>query len=210
MQLFAHPSRYQEGGEQCVTLLWRSSHGDTGPRLDDQQGTRFSLSLSRRIFLKASATAGGGLLLQAVLPPLGQIAKAALRQRPQNQAASLNAYISIAPHGIVTIMAKNPEIGQGVKTMLPMVIAEELDIDWKDVRVEQAPLDAAKFGRQFAGGSTATPLNYDPLRRVGAAARQMLISAAARAGASQPENARLTPASSASNERPLARLWCAG
>jgi isoquinoline 1-oxidoreductase subunit beta len=138
-----------------------------------------AFSPSRRIFLKASAIAGGGLLLQAVLPALTQAAMADSAATPADQTASLNAYIRIAPDGLVTIVSKNPEIGQGIKTMLPMVIAEELDVDWKSVRVEQAPLDAAKFGRQFAGGSTATPLNYDPLRRVGAAARQMLVATAA-------------------------------
>ena len=133
-------------------------------------------SPSRRIFLKASAIAGGGLLLQAVLPP---VMRGALAAAPADKVGALNAFIRIAPDGIVTIMSKNPEIGQGIKTMLPMVIAEELDVDWKNVRIEQAPLDESKFGRQFAGGSMATPLNYDPLRRIGAAGRQMLVAAAA-------------------------------
>ena len=130
---------------------------------------------SRRSFLKASAIAGGGLLLHAVLPGIARAAAAT----GGAETASLNAYVRIAPDGIVTIVAKNPEIGQGVKTMLPMLIAEELDADWDKVKIEQAGLDAEKFGRQFAGGSMATPLNWDPLRRVGAAGRQMLIAAAA-------------------------------
>jgi len=137
--------------------------------------TPSSRPFSRRVFLRASAAAGGGVLLQATLPPLAHVARAA----PQGEPASLSAFIRIAPDGIVTIMSKNPEIGQGIKTMLPMVIAEELDVDWQNVRVEQAPLNAVKFGQQFAGGSMATPLNYDPLRRVGAAGRQMLVTAAA-------------------------------
>jgi isoquinoline 1-oxidoreductase beta subunit len=124
----------------------------------------------RRTFLKVSALAGGGFMLRATLPRF-----AAADEKP----APLNAFVRIAPDGIVTIMSKNPEVGQGIKTMLPMVIAEELDADWKQVRIEQAPLNEASYGRQFAGGSMATPLNYDPLRRVGAAGRQMLISAAA-------------------------------
>jgi isoquinoline 1-oxidoreductase beta subunit len=153
-------------------------------------GAVAAFSPSRRIFLKASVTAGGGFLLQAVLPPLVQVAIADALAAPADHAASLNAFIRIAPDGIVTIMSKNPEIGQGIKTMLPMVIAEELDVEWKKVRVEQAPLDEASFGRQFAGGSMATPLNYDPLRRVGAAARQMLVLAAAQSWSVAPAECR--------------------
>jgi len=134
---------------------------------------------SRRAFLQASVAAGGGLLLQATLPPLVRGALAAGAEAA-GETAVLNAFVRIAPDGIVTIMSKNPEIGQGIKTMLPMVIAEELDVAWDNVRIEQAPLDTAKYGQQFAGGSRATPLNYDPLRRVGAAGRQMLVAAAAR------------------------------
>jgi isoquinoline 1-oxidoreductase subunit beta len=136
---------------------------------------------SRRAFLKISAISGGGFMLRAMLPSL---AKADVAAEP------LNAFIRIAPDGIVTIMSKNPEIGQGIKTMLPMVIAEELDVDWKQVRIEQARLDEAKYGRQFAGGSQATPLNYDPLRRVGAAGRQMLVTAAAQTWNVSPSECR--------------------
>jgi isoquinoline 1-oxidoreductase beta subunit len=125
---------------------------------------------SRRAFLKVGLAAAGGFLLDATLPAVARAASAA---------ASLNAYIHIAPDGIVTIASKNPEIGQGIKTMLPMLIADELDVDWKDVRIEQAMLDPARYGQQFAGGSRATPLNWEPLRRVGAAGRQMLVAAAA-------------------------------
>jgi isoquinoline 1-oxidoreductase subunit beta len=132
--------------------------------------------VSRRIFLSASVAAGGGLLLHATLPD-GACAETA--DRKTRTARPLNAFIAIAPNGVVTIIAKNPEIGQGVKTMLPMLIAEELDVDWKDVRTEQADLDVAKYGRQFAGGSTATPLNWEPMRRIGAAGRAMLVAAAA-------------------------------
>jgi isoquinoline 1-oxidoreductase beta subunit len=129
--------------------------------------------LTRRSFLEAGLAAGGGLLLSLRV----SLATAATQQPAASSA--LNAYVRIAPDGIVTIMAKNPEIGQGVKTMLPMLIAEELDAEWSAVRIEQADSDPDRYGRQFAGGSMATPLHWDPLRRVGAAGRQMLISAAA-------------------------------
>jgi len=134
-----------------------------------------SFVVSRRTFLKASVATGGGLLLQFALPALARAAAAATEQ----SGATLNAFVRIAPDGVVTILAKNPEIGQGVKTMLPMLIAEELDVDWEQVRIEQAGLDTDKFGQQFAGGSRATPINWEPLRRVGAAGRQMLATAAA-------------------------------
>ena len=132
------------------------------------------MRMNRRSFLQMTAVAGGGFLLglydrpwtralaQGVPPPLA----------PQ-------AFIRIAPDGVVTILARGPEIGQGVRTMLPMLIAEELDADWSTVRIEQADLDEAKYGPQFAGGSMSTPLGWEPLRRVGAVARQMLIAAAA-------------------------------
>ena len=137
------------------------------------------VNLSRRGFLRASAAIGGGLALEAVLP--GGASAAA------GESVGLTAFVRIAADGVVTILSKNPEIGQGIRTMLPMVIAEELDVAWKDVRIEQAPLNEAVFGRQHAGGSNSTPTNYDPLRRVGAAGRQMLVAAAAQGWSVAPE-----------------------
>src|SRR5690349_1948796 len=134
--------------------------------------------INRRDFLRVTAIAGGGMLLASYLTPVESAAEA-LAFNPTAADFTPNAFIRITPDGVVTIIAKNPEIGQGVKTMLPMIIADELDVDWKDVRIEQAGLDTTKYTAQFAGGSTATPTNWIPMRRVGAAGRAMLIAAAA-------------------------------
>src|ERR1044072_6855329 len=93
-------------------------------------------TMNRRNFLKIGATAGGGLLI-------GMEWLAACHPTASGPAAmqTLNAFIRIGTDGLITIMAPNPEIGQGVKTALPMIVAEELDVDWKNVIVEQAPLD---------------------------------------------------------------------
>jgi isoquinoline 1-oxidoreductase subunit beta len=133
-------------------------------------------SVSRRQFLSVSALAGGGLLLGArfaLTGPRGAGAAALYAE------ATLNAYVRITPDGLVTIVAQNPEIGQGVKTMLPMLIAEELDVSWDRVRVEQGDLDTELYRGQFAGGSMATPMHYESMRRVGAAGRALLVAAAA-------------------------------
>src|SRR6201987_5829908 len=99
------------------------------------------VSASRRDVLKAGAAAGGLLLTFSLAPKAGAQA-----------GQPLNAYVLIAPTGLVTVTAKNPEIGQGVKTSLPMLIAEELDVDWENVRIEQADNDPKLYTRQFAGG----------------------------------------------------------
>ncbi len=133
-------------------------------------------TVTRRDFLRVSAIAGGGILLATYVPGLmHRDAFGAGAAEP----GELNAFIRITPDGIITIAAKNPEIGQGVKTMLPMIIADELDADWKNVRVEQVGLNTDKYENQWAGGSTATPINWMPLRQVGAAGRAMLVAAAA-------------------------------
>jgi isoquinoline 1-oxidoreductase beta subunit len=135
------------------------------------------ISNSRRSFLRQSA-AGGSLLA------LGLYCGGAIAALAQDQAAgaaaefSPNVFIRIAQDGTVTLVSKQPEIGQGIKTSLPMVIAEELDIDWGDVRVVQGDLNPA-YGSQGAGGSTSTPTNYENFHRLGATARTMLVQAAA-------------------------------
>jgi isoquinoline 1-oxidoreductase subunit beta len=134
-------------------------------------------AFDRRTVLKASLLAGGGLALEALIPLPATVLEAS--ERNGVAAAQLSAFVSIAPDGTVTIVSKNPEIGQGVKTSLPMMVADELDCDWSQVRIEQADVDQRRYGEQSAGGSTATPKNWLPMRQTGAAARAMLVRAAA-------------------------------
>ncbi|MDE0947895.1 MAG: molybdopterin-dependent oxidoreductase, partial [Sphingobium sp.] len=126
--------------------------------------------LSRRGFISASLLAGGGLLFDLHVP---------VAQAADGTPVILNAFIRILPDNRVIIGAKNAEVGQGAKTMLPMMIAEELDVDWAQVSVEQTHADAAIFGGQSAGGSRTTPREWIPTRQAGAAARAMLVAAAA-------------------------------
>lgn len=138
-----------------------------------------TFAFSRRSFIKTTALAGGGMLIgfnlfEACKPNV----------EPSVDLANLNyhdfnAFIKISDEGKVTIFAPNPEIGQGVKTSMPMLIAEELDVAWRDVYIVQAPLDTKHYTRQLAGGSQSLRLAWNPLRQTGATARQMLVNAAA-------------------------------
>ncbi|MFT7246367.1 MAG: isoquinoline 1-oxidoreductase beta subunit [Candidatus Azotimanducaceae bacterium] len=131
-------------------------------------------NINRRNFLKVSALAGGGLMLEL------NLATSAIGAELGTLVGSkeLNVYVKIASDGQITIYSATPEMGQGIKTALPMIIAEEMGAKWEDVVVIDAPLDAKKFGMQGAGGSTSIPRNFDTMRRMGASAREMLIGAA--------------------------------
>ena len=141
--------------------------------------TSNKISFSRRSFLQTSALASGGMLVgfnlftackEDVKPPVD------LSLLDYND---FNAFIKISDEGKVTIFAPNPEIGQGVKTSMPMLIAEELDVAWEDVHVVQGKLDTKNYTRQVAGGSQSLRQGWTPLRQTGATARQMLVNAAA-------------------------------
>ena len=131
-------------------------------------------NLSRRSMLKVTGLAGGGFLL-------GQLAgsRAFAEETAQDLVVTgeLNAYIRVTSDGRITIYSAHPEMGQGIKTALPMIIAEELGAAWEDVEVLQSPVDEATFGRQGAGGSTSIPRNFDAMREMGASAREMFIGA---------------------------------
>jgi len=144
--------------------------------------TIVSTSYSRRSFLKTSALAGGGLMLSFSWLAGCASSDEELLTLPKEW-FDLNSYLKIGENGVVTIMSPNPEFGQNVITSMPMVVADELDVDWEDVIVEQAPHDPAKFPDamlgQFTGGSRGVATKWKALRTAGASARHMLRQAAA-------------------------------
>jgi isoquinoline 1-oxidoreductase beta subunit len=132
-------------------------------------------SPGRRNFIKVSATASGGLILG-----FNWLSACSPSTQGKQAAYDLNAFVEIDADGLVTLIAPNPEIGQGVKTSLPMLVAEELDVDWNKVKIAEAWLDTEKYTRQVAGGSASVRNSWEPFRKAGATARQMLINAAAK------------------------------
>lgn len=167
-----------------MSALHYADIGDVVPAVTGERAATFDMGVSadfrigkldRRQFLKLTGLVGGGLMLSFTTP----------RALASRTALQPNGYLKIDAAGIV-LYAKNPEIGQGVKTSLPMIVAEELDAAWEDVRVFQSAIDQDLYGTQFAGGSLSIPMNWDSLRRAGAAARAMLVDAAARRWGVEP------------------------
>ena len=143
--------------------------------------THIKTKIGRRSFIKNTSLAGGGLILgfswlNSCKP--NQAETTAVIEMPKEW-FEINAYLKIGDNGIVTILSPNPEIGQNVKTSMPMIVAEELDVDWANVIVEQAPLNTAAYNWQLAGGSQSIRSSWNNLRMAGATARHMLIAAAA-------------------------------
>jgi isoquinoline 1-oxidoreductase beta subunit len=134
-------------------------------------------SIDRRSFLKSSALAGGGLMLSFTW--LSAFKPDDKTSDPVKQWIEINGYIKITPDNIIKILNPNPEFGQNVMTSLPMILAEELEADWQKVVVEMGPHDSVKLGPQFTGGSNSVRMYWKPLREAGAAARNMLMQAAA-------------------------------
>ncbi len=143
--------------------------------------TQIKTQFNRRSFIKISAAAGGGMLIG-----FNWLAGCAPGTKPEEMVAvpnewfDINGYIKIGDTGMVTLYSPNPEIGQNVMTSMPMIVAEELDVDWKNVVVEQAPLNTGLYQNQFAGGSLSIRLSWNALRMAGATGKRMLLEAAAK------------------------------
>jgi len=144
--------------------------------------------LDRRAFLKVGVAAGGGLVVALYVPAVGA---ALSSQAPPSPAILPFAFLKIAPDNTITVIANHSEMGQGIYTVLPMLLNEELQADWSKIRVESAPVDAVYnhtvFPMQMTGGSTTTASEWDRFRKLGAAARLMLVSAAAQQWSVRPD-----------------------
>jgi isoquinoline 1-oxidoreductase subunit beta len=138
-----------------------------------------SKNIDRRSFLKSSALAGGGMMLSFSWFSQAKAAEKIIEKNAPEIWSELAAYIKITPDNVIKILVPNPEFGQNVMTSLPMIVAEELDCDWKNVVVEMGTHDNVKYGPQFTGGSNSVRMYWKPLRNAGAAARQMLVEATA-------------------------------
>lgn len=135
---------------------------------------------NRRQFLKTSAIASSGLVLSFQIMGKAKDEQGNQIDKADGDGVVFNSYLTINPDGTATIYSPNPETGQGIKTAFPMIVAEELDMDWNKINVVQAPLDTKRFERQVAGGSRSTPHSWKRLREAGATAKYMLVQAAAR------------------------------
>lgn len=135
-------------------------------------------SIGRRSFIKRSTIAGGGIMLSFNWLTSCELTPSQVKVLPKEW-FKINGFLKIGENGLVTIMSPNPEIGQNIKTSMPMIVAEELDANWDDVIVEQAPLNTSIFTRQIAGGSQSIRQGWESLRMAGATAREMLVQAAA-------------------------------
>ncbi|OMP32112.1 molybdopterin cofactor-binding domain-containing protein [Mangrovimonas sp. DI 80] len=140
--------------------------------------THIKTHFNRRSFLKVSAVGGAGLMLQ--FSWLSGLAHSSSNAEAVEGLFNINAFIRMNEDGTVTIMSPNPEIGQNVKTSMPLIVAEELDVDWDQVQVKQAPLDTEKYTRQLAGGSQSIRQGWDSLRMAGATARYLMLASAAK------------------------------
>jgi isoquinoline 1-oxidoreductase subunit beta len=148
------------------------------------------IDLSRRDFLKATAIVGGGLAIGVYLPA---VAQEKLTPNPNaGKSFEPNAWIRITPDNAITIVVDKSEMGQGVMTSMPMLVAEELDVDWSQIKLQQAPANEVYknriFGIQATGGSTSVASSWQHLRQMGAAAREMLVAAAAQQWGVTPDS----------------------
>ncbi|WP_421806906.1 molybdopterin cofactor-binding domain-containing protein [Flagellimonas sp.] len=142
--------------------------------------TLVKTKIGRRAFIRNAGLASGGLVIGFNWLASCKMTPEQVNSLPKEW-FELNGFLKVGDNGLVTIMSPNPEIGQNVKTSMPMIVAEELDVAWKDVIVEQAPLNTAIFTRQLAGGSQSIRQGWEGLRMAGATARYMLKEAAAQA-----------------------------